>query len=226
VLSADIGAESCLLCQTDSSTATGWLGKSNFADKLDEAVQLTTACQLTNLLIETKSCLYSQWFPGEFNTISDPLSRDFHLPSTTLSTLFVTHVSEQAPFGLIIQSLPEEIDSWLTLLLCNQPQKELWLKAPMPSKFMLALGILNISNLTQSEPPWTAWHRPKSWQTGQASGLMSMESLHSFYSASCVDTPPLTNLNPSSSYLRKFYQMSLSLADKALFKLFIGAFFL
>jgi hypothetical protein len=30
-----IGAESCLLCQTDSSTAAGRLWKSNFADKTE-----------------------------------------------------------------------------------------------------------------------------------------------------------------------------------------------
>jgi hypothetical protein len=48
-------------CQTDSSTATGWLKKSNSTDKPDKAVQLKTT--------------------------SDALSRDFHLPPETLSNL-------------------------------------------------------------------------------------------------------------------------------------------
>jgi hypothetical protein len=81
ILSGEIASESCLLSQTDSTTAAGWLKKSNFADKSDEAVQLTTARHLANILIKTKSCLYSQWFPGDQNIVSDSLSRDFHLPS-------------------------------------------------------------------------------------------------------------------------------------------------
>jgi hypothetical protein len=49
----NISSESCILSQTDSSTAAGWLRKSNFADKVDEAVQLTTAHQLARILIDT-----------------------------------------------------------------------------------------------------------------------------------------------------------------------------
>jgi hypothetical protein len=144
VLSGDISAESCLLSQTDSSTAAGWLKKSNFADKPDEMVQLTTAHLLANLLIETKSCLYSQWFPGEFNIVSDSLSRDFHLPSKTLSNLLLSHVRNQVPFGLTILDLPNEIVSWLTSLLRNQQLKEQWSKVQMPSKFALGIDTDNI----------------------------------------------------------------------------------
>lgn len=93
-------------------------------------MQLTTARQLANILIKTESCLYSQWFPGEENTVSDSLSHDFHLPPHILSNLLILSVPDQVPFGLEISPLPAEIASWLTLLLQNQPQREPWLKEP------------------------------------------------------------------------------------------------
>jgi hypothetical protein len=143
-LSRQIEEQSCLLCQTDSSTASGWLRKSNFAERSDVAVQLTTARHLAYIIIESKCCLYSQWFPGEENTVSDSLSRDFHIDPDHLSILLSHSFPEQVPFGLRILPLPEEIASWLTSLLRNQPQGEPWLKEPTPSKFALGLDTRNI----------------------------------------------------------------------------------
>jgi hypothetical protein len=73
VLSNDIPPESCILSQSDSSTASGWLRKSNFADYNTEVAQMTTARQLASIILKSKSCLYSQWFPGTENNISDSL---------------------------------------------------------------------------------------------------------------------------------------------------------
>ncbi len=77
----------------------GWQRKSNFADKIDEAVQLTTARQLGRILINTNSCLYSQWFPGDFNTVSDSLSSDLSLPADILSNILSMFALEQVLFG-------------------------------------------------------------------------------------------------------------------------------
>jgi hypothetical protein len=137
----NIKAESCLLSQTDSTKASGWIRKSKFSDKEDENIQLTAAHQLAIITIKTQSCPYSQWFKGDDNTVSDSLSRNFHIPSTSLSHLFETLVLEQVPFGLRILPLPKEIDSWLTCLLWNQPFKEPWLKEWMQSKFALGIDI-------------------------------------------------------------------------------------
>jgi len=148
------------LSQIDSSMATGWLRKSNFADKVDEAVQLTTACKLARILIDTKSCLFSQWFPGESNIVSDSLSRDFHLPVDYLSNILSIRVPEQAPFGLTIWPLPIEIDSWLTSLLCNQPQGMRWSKEQQPSKFALGIDTSNTS-------PQLGYSTIDTWKTSQ-----------------------------------------------------------
>jgi len=59
--------EDCLLSQTDSTTANGWLRESNFSDSGDKVAQLTTARQLAKLVINSKSCLCSQWFAGVEN---------------------------------------------------------------------------------------------------------------------------------------------------------------
>jgi hypothetical protein len=58
--------------------------------------------------------------------IADSLSRDFHIHSDVLSHLLSVSFPNQAPFGLRIFQLPDKIVSWLTSLLCNQPQRELW----------------------------------------------------------------------------------------------------
>jgi hypothetical protein len=151
MLSNRIEAEACLLSQTDSTSASGWLHKSNFVDTEDENVQFMTACQLANISIRTRSCLYSQWFKGEDNIVSDSLSRDFHIPSSHLSYLFKSFVPEQVPFGLRISPLPKEIDSWLTCLLQSQPQKEQWLKEPTRSKFALGADSNSIYYQSASE---------------------------------------------------------------------------
>jgi hypothetical protein len=84
--SEEINSEDCILSLTDSTSAFGWLRKSNVVDKLNMQVQLTMACQLANLVIDHDCCLYRQWFTGEFNTVAC-LSRDFHLNDSSLTLL-------------------------------------------------------------------------------------------------------------------------------------------
>jgi hypothetical protein len=74
IMPGRIKSEDCILSQTDNTSAAGWLQKSNFANEDDEYIQLVTARKLSSLVIASQSCLYSQWFSGESNTISDSLS--------------------------------------------------------------------------------------------------------------------------------------------------------
>jgi hypothetical protein len=220
----EIADEACILSQTDSSSAAGWLRKSNFCDKEDSIVQMTVARHLAQLIIGANSCLYSQWFPGESNVVADCLSRDFHLDDKSITHLITTCALEQVPFGFHLYPLPTEIVSWLTCLLSNQPCKEQWSKAQTRSSLSRGVDIkptynqleshpigtlitsLNPNttgslehlltpsemvdsllkemlplNLTQSEPPWTAWLRPTSWLLDQTLDLMPTQKLHSFY---------------------------------------------
>jgi hypothetical protein len=235
IINKDILPEDCLWSQTDSSSAAGWLRKSNFADDRDEEIQLTTARRLASLLIDEQCCIYSQWFLGDLNNISDSLSRDFHISDSNLVSLLTTAFPDQVPFGLSIHPIPTEISSWVTSLLLSHPQTTPWSKEQTISNFArgidtkptyslselettstwnlsivdnvikpsalsltqsekvdLVLNLPNFSKLSQSEPPWTAWHRPTSWLINQTQDWMQMESLHSFYKDNSGDINPLT----------------------------------
>ena len=83
ILKGRVPPESCLLSMGDSTTAAGWLRKSNFKEDdendVETTVKLITARHLANLILHAKACLYSQWFVGDENDVSDSLSRDIHL---------------------------------------------------------------------------------------------------------------------------------------------------
>ncbi len=125
-INGNILPESCILSQSDSTSASGWLKKSNFCDKDDVFIQLTTARQIATIILESESCLYSQWFPGKFNDVSDACSRDFHLSDIEITNLILSSIPNQVPNGFRISNPPQEIVSWLTSLLQSQPQKQEW----------------------------------------------------------------------------------------------------
>jgi len=131
-------------------SAAGWLRKSNFAKEDDEHIQLAKARKLASLLIDTKSCIYSQWFLGESNSIADSLSRDFHVDSSHLRHILCTNFPLQVPFGLNLRQLPSEIVSWVTSLLHSQQQKEQWSKEQVRSSFARGSAFSCIYNQSAS----------------------------------------------------------------------------
>ena len=116
-------AESCVCSQTDNTNAEGWLHKTNFHDGDTKKVNL--ACWLGNHQLEHNYCLYSQWFPGDTNTVTDCLSCDFHLSDTKLTTMLQTHCPEQLLDNFKIYPVSQETLSWiysmLPLRLKNKP---------------------------------------------------------------------------------------------------------
>jgi len=230
IIHHEVQYEDCLLSQTDNSTAAGWLRKSNFADTSDEFIQLSIARKLANLVIDSQICIYSQWFPGDSNSISDSLSRDFNIESSNLCYMLSTAFPLQAPFGLKLHHLPNEIVLWMTSLLQSHQPTEQWSKVPLRSSFVrgsafkaicrqlasaqipfwtdsigvndtkssalsgntsekvdLVLSLPSFSRLTQSKPPWIAWHRPSSWLSNPTQDSTLMASLHSFYNDNFED---------------------------------------
>ena len=120
---------SCILSMTDSSTAAGWLRKSNFSNAKDEdhkeliSAKLTISRSHAIRLLENECCDYSQWFPGEDNELSDSLSRDFHLSESQLTNLYFSKIPEQTPTNLKISPLPKEIESFLSSMLHRLPEQ-------------------------------------------------------------------------------------------------------
>jgi hypothetical protein len=110
---------SCFLHQTNSTSTTGWLQKSNFSD--DDPFQLILARSVAKLVMDHESCLYSQWFPGVENKITDLLSRDFHLSDADLLCLFTSRVPDQMPEGLVIFPLLDVLASQIIMWMQNLP---------------------------------------------------------------------------------------------------------
>ncbi len=149
ILANETPPDACILSQTDSTSAAGWLQKSCFDEK-QHKLAMFTARHLATLLIKAKSCLYSQWVEGEANGVSDILSRDHHLTDSEVASLILTSCPRQVPNGLHLQPLPNEIASWLTSKLLELPKTMQSPKAPTRSKYAVRKDGLNTSPLLAS----------------------------------------------------------------------------
>jgi hypothetical protein len=110
-----------LLAQTDSTSAAGWLRKSNF-DADIQPLQLVIAREMATLVMAGGFGLYSQWFPGDQNDVADSLSRDTDLPLNTLTQLILSSVPHQVPPGFAISPLPPKLCSQLETWLLKLPK--------------------------------------------------------------------------------------------------------
>jgi hypothetical protein len=129
---------------------------------------MITARHLATLILQSKACLYSQWFPGGKNSVADSLSRDFHLNDSNLSKFLLSSIPNQVPFELRIKRLPNKISCWLTSMLQNLPEKEQWSKEPQRSSLWLGRDIKPISNQSAHATTITSTSFPrirsiKSW---------------------------------------------------------------
>jgi len=124
----------CYLCQGDSTTAAGWMNKSNFNDA--NPAHMESARKLASILIESEGLLYSQWFPGIENDVADVLSRDFHIQDDRLTMLLHSFVPQQMHPDFHISPMPSEISSWVISLLHRQPSTKQSPKVPQRSKLL------------------------------------------------------------------------------------------
>jgi hypothetical protein len=122
-------AGDCALSMTDSTTAEGWMRKSNFLEKGEAPIQATArvdaARKYASIFMDANVKGYSQWFPGKSNNVADALTRDWHLGDDELTSLLHSHFPEQMPENFRISPLPSEISSWLTSFLQPLPVSEL-----------------------------------------------------------------------------------------------------
>jgi hypothetical protein len=112
---------SCILALGDNTSAVGWLHKANTDESYNKALHIA-ARKYANLLMEHKCCLYSQHFKGEFNNVSDALSRKHQLTDSELTSFIISQYPSQVPLTFEIVPLPQSIISWTTWLL--QKNKE------------------------------------------------------------------------------------------------------
>ena len=131
--------EDCILAMGDSTTALGWLRRSNFRDKDENTddwkAKQMVARKLGELTLESNIVLYKQWFRGKDNVVADSLSRDlFYLsPSSHTSFLNLT-AKNQLPRNFQIQPVPTRISSFILSVLQLLPVNQQRWKAQNPSE--------------------------------------------------------------------------------------------
>lgn len=124
-------ADDVMLCQGDSSSATGWIARSSFGD--EEPLHLAIARAMASYLMEHRIAHYAQWFPGKENLVADALSRDFHLDDNALSSLIANRFSSHIPQSFRIAPLPPAITTRVGELLQLLPKTQQLPTEPAPS---------------------------------------------------------------------------------------------
>ena len=141
----------CAQSMTDSSTAEGWMRKTNFRendkDQVQTVVRIEAARKFAWDFTEHGIKSYSQWFPGKKNIVADALSRDDNRSDDELTSILHRFAPQQMPNDFEIIPVSSEIVSWLTLLLSKLPVKEQYREAHTRTK--LGRGDDGSGNATQ-----------------------------------------------------------------------------
>jgi hypothetical protein len=128
IIAGRITKGDCALSMTDSTTSEGWLRKSNFIEDGEDPIQATIRLEVARHhathYLSNEIREYSQWFRGADNNVADALSRDNDRTDEELTQILRLHCPSQLPQHFKIVPLPNEIVSWLTLLLLRLPVKQ------------------------------------------------------------------------------------------------------
>ncbi len=140
----------CALSMTDSTTAEGWMKKSNFVKPNDDPIQ-ATACvnaarKYTSIFMNANVKGYSQWFAGKLNNVVDALSRDWHCDQKELTFILRSHFPKPMPENFCISPLPSKINSWLTSVLWQFPMSKQLREQHTTTGLKLGSGGSNIAS--------------------------------------------------------------------------------
>jgi hypothetical protein len=115
----------CTLSMTNSTTAEGWMKKSNFVKPNNDPIQATAhvhaARKYASIFMNADIKGYSQWFARKSNNVADTLSRDWHRSNKELTFILQRHFPEQMPASFHLSLLPSKIDFWMISLLPQLP---------------------------------------------------------------------------------------------------------
>ena len=150
----------CLLGMGDNTASMGWLRRTNFRAKnesdLDWIAKQTTARKLANLVLDSETVLYRQWFRGADNTVADSLSRDAYFLSHESHQQFLSQtVPHQVPHNFRILPIPKEISSFISSTLQLLPVQPQRLHPQKPSE--LALGHVGLISSLASASSQSFW---------------------------------------------------------------------
>ena len=152
----------CILAMGDNTASMGWLRRSNFRENeegdTEWIAKQKVARKVAELVLDSETCLYRQWFKGAQNTVADSLSRDaFLISNKSHSKLLHLTASAQVPPNFEIRPVPEQICSFVSSILQLLPVQKQRLKAQKPSELLLSnLGKLSSSELESINSTWMA----------------------------------------------------------------------
>jgi hypothetical protein len=145
---------------TNSTTAEGWLRKSNFTklgeDPIQASVRIKAARMQATLFMSLRLKSYNQWFEGKRNKVLGALSCNNDRSDDELTLIIKLSCPTQVPSHFKIQQLLNEIISWLTALLLKLPAKEQLREAHTRSKLSCGAAWRNISNPLDSRTTSTS----------------------------------------------------------------------
>ena len=149
----------CILAMGDSTTAQGWLRRSNFRakgeDTTDWKAKQKVARKLGHLILDSNTLLYQQWFMGKENVVADSLSRDLYYLSLQSHQSFLhSSAPSQIPNNFHLRPLPAKICCFITSVLLPMPVQEQRLTPPRPSDLARGnIGTLSSMALALKHPP-------------------------------------------------------------------------
>ena len=160
---------------TDSTTAEGWLKKSNFRElgesPIQASVRIKSAWNQATLFISLGIKCYSQWFQGERNQVSYTLPRDNNRSNEELTSAIKSFCPSQIPSHFEILQLPKEITSWLTALLLKLPVSVQLREEHMRSKIGHGGGGRNTAIQLESRTISTSKSSPENTDTSSWASL-------------------------------------------------------
>ena len=134
-----------ILAMGDNMSAMGWMKRSNFREhdesSCDWFLKQQVARKLADLILTSKTVLYTQWFKGESNIGTDSLSHDcLYLSNTSHENLLKIHAKSQVPGTLSVRPLSKEIVLFAISILRQLPVKRQRFVKPKPSELLLGVA--------------------------------------------------------------------------------------
>jgi hypothetical protein len=163
----------CLLSIGDSTSAAGWLQKSNF-DPNCHPIHAEVAREHAREIMKNNACDYSQHIPGVTNVVADSLSRDFHLSNKQLISMIYTVNPPFLPQQMNILPLPKEIISWIGSLAQKQHKRKVL--PERHTKSTIARGVCgwtSNTDATKITPIWTDSTLPTKYSSSELSCTLS-----------------------------------------------------
>ena len=158
-LAGAIKPQDCLLAIGDNTTAAGWCKRTNFRSTnesdTDWIVKQKFARKLASLVLENEAVLYTQWFRGADNIVTDSLSRDLYFLSPSSHTKILQNtVAAQLPHNFRIQQVPSEVSCFITSTLRQLPVKTQRLKQQKASELARSKFGTPFSTVLDSQDPY------------------------------------------------------------------------